>query len=63
MRFAVVNLFSLAMSTLVSFALVDVLHYPYLAVWVPLTAFVVLVNYLGSKHWAFAASAAGTEAR
>jgi putative flippase GtrA len=59
-RFAAVNLFSLTMSTAVSFALVDVLHYPYLAVWVPLTAIVVLVNYLGSKHWAFAPPAPET---
>jgi hypothetical protein len=32
-------------------------------VWVPLTAVVVVVNYLGCKHWAFAPRAVGTEAR
>ena len=63
LRFAAVNLFSLTMSTLASFALVDVRHYPYLAVWLPLTALVVLVNYLGSKHWAFAPPAAEADPR
>jgi len=63
MRFAAVNLFSLAMSTLASFALVDVLHYPSLAVWVPVTVVVVLVNYFGCKHWAFAGPALGSQTR
>jgi putative flippase GtrA len=63
LRFGVVSLFSLTMGTLVTFALVDVLGLPSLAVWVPLTAVVVVVNYLGCKHWAFAPRAVGTEAR
>jgi putative flippase GtrA len=63
LRFTAVSLFSLTMSTLVTFALVDVLGLPSLAVWVPLTAVVVVVNYLGLKHWAFAPPAIGTEAR
>jgi putative flippase GtrA len=63
MRFATVSLFSLTMSTIVTFALVDVVGLPSLAVWVPLTALVVVVNYLGCKYWAFAPRAAGTEAR
>src|SRR5215471_13641438 len=63
MRFAAVSLFSLTMSTVVTFALVDVLGLPSLAVWLPLTAVVVVVNYLGCKHWAFAPPAIGTEAR
>jgi putative flippase GtrA len=62
-RFAIVSLFSLTMSTLVTFALVDVLGLPSLAVWLPLTAVVVVVNYLGCKHWAFAPRAIRTEAR
>jgi hypothetical protein len=44
----------------VSFALVDVLRFPPLAVWVPLTVVVVVVNYLGCKHWAFAPAVAET---
>lgn len=63
MRFAAVSLFSLTMSTAVTFALVDVVGLPSLAVWVPLTAVVVVVNYLGCKYWAFAPRAVGNEAR
>ena len=63
LRFTAVSLFSLTMSTAVTFALVDVLGLPSLAVWVPLTAVVVVVNYLGCKYWAFAPRAVGTEAR
>ena len=47
MRFTAVSLFSLTMSTVVTFALVDVLGLPSLAVWVPLTAVVVVVYYFG----------------
>src|SRR5262245_51692961 len=50
MRFAAVSLFSLTMGTVVTFVLVDVLGLPSLAVWVPLTALVVVVNYLGCKY-------------
>jgi putative flippase GtrA len=63
LRFVAVSLFSLSMSTAASYALVDVLHYPPLAVWVPLTVIVVIVNYLGCKHWAFAQPALGSQAR
>ncbi len=63
LRFTAVSLFSLTMSTAVTFALVDVLGLPSLAVWVPLTALVVVVNYVGCKYWAFAPRAVGTEAR
>jgi putative flippase GtrA len=55
-RFTIVNLSSLALSTAVMFRFVDVLHYPELAVWVPTTAAAILLNYLGCKHWAFAHS-------
>ena len=63
LRFTAVSLFSLTMSTVVTFTLVDVAGLPSLAVWVPLTAVVVVVNYLGCKHWAFAPAAIRTEAR
>jgi putative flippase GtrA len=63
LRFTAISLFSLTMGTLVTFGLVDVLGWPYLAVWIPLTAVVVVVNYFGCKHWAFAPRAVGTEAR
>jgi hypothetical protein len=51
------------MSTVVTFALVDVLGMSSLAVWVPLLGIVVVVNYLGCKYWAFAPRAVGTEAK
>jgi len=33
---------------------VDVLKFPEFVVWAPLTVIVMIVNYLGCKHWAFA---------
>ncbi|MCC7081880.1 MAG: GtrA family protein [Burkholderiales bacterium] len=57
LRFAVVNLSSLALSSGVMYRFVDVLRYPEIAVWVPTTLAVMTLNYLGCKHWAFARSA------
>ena len=54
LRFAVVNLASLALSTATMFQFVDVRGYPALAVWVPTTIIVMMLNYLGCKYWAFA---------
>lgn len=53
-RFTLVNLSSLALSTLVMFHFVDVRGYPEIAVWVPTTLLVMTLNYLGCRHWAFA---------
>jgi putative flippase GtrA len=54
LRFCAVSLSSLAVSTAAMFWFVDVLAYPAIAVWVPLTLVVMTLNYLGCKHWAFA---------
>jgi putative flippase GtrA len=54
LRFVVVNLASLALSTATMFQFVDVRGYPELAVWVPMTIVVMTLNYLGCKYWAFA---------
>ncbi len=54
-RFVVVNFVSLGLSTLVMFALVDRMGFPELAVWVPLAGLIVVTNYIGFRHWAFAA--------
>jgi putative flippase GtrA len=62
-RFAAISLFSLGTGTLATFALVDVLRYPPLAVWVPVTMIVMVVNYFGCKHWAFAHPALGSQPR
>ncbi len=56
LRFAVVNLVSLTFGTAVIYVFVDLLGYPSLAVWIPLAAVIVLLNYFGCKHWAFAAA-------
>jgi putative flippase GtrA len=53
-RFALVNLVSLSLSTLAVYEFVDVLGLPAFAVWVPVTLVVMTLNYLGCKHWAFA---------
>jgi putative flippase GtrA len=55
-RFTVVNLSSLALSTLVMYLFVDTLGHPEVAVWVPTTLVVMTLNYYGCKHWAFAQS-------
>jgi putative flippase GtrA len=62
-RFTAVSFLSLATGTAATFALVDVLRYPPLAVWVPVTVIVMLVNYFGCKHWAFAPAAVEGHAR
>lgn len=54
LRFAVLNLASLVVSTLVVHRFVDVLGYPALAVWLPLTAMMMVFSYLGCRYWAFA---------
>ncbi len=53
-RFTIVNLVTLSLSTWVVFRLVDVRHYPEFQVWIPLILVVMTLNYLGCKHWAFA---------
>lgn len=54
LRFTVVNLTSLALSTAVMFLFVDLQGYPEIGVWVPTTVLVMTLNYLGCRHWAFA---------
>ena len=61
-RFVIVNLACLAFGTILVYALVDVLRYPPLLVWVPVTAVSVVLSYLGCKHWAFAAPALRSQA-
>jgi putative flippase GtrA len=54
LRFTIVNLSSLTLSVVVMYLFVDVLGHPELAVWLPTTAIVMTLNYLGCRHWAFA---------
>jgi putative flippase GtrA len=57
LRFTIVNLSSLALSTALMYRFVDVLRYPEIAVWIPTTLAVMTLNYLGCRHWAFARTA------
>ena len=52
-RFIVLNLAGLAVSTALILVLVDVLRLPYLPVWFASTALVMVLNFLGNKHWTF----------
>jgi putative flippase GtrA len=54
LRFAAVNAVTLSISTLTMFRFVDTLGYPSLLVWIPLTLVIMVLNYLGCRHWAFA---------
>jgi putative flippase GtrA len=54
LRFTAVNAVTLILSTSTMFHFVDVLGYPELAVWIPLTVVILVLNYLGCRHWAFA---------
>lgn len=54
-RFIVLNISTLAASTLIVYVLVDRMGFPELAVWLPLTLAILATHYLGMKHWAFAA--------
>jgi len=53
-RFTVLNVATLALSTWTMFMLVDRAGYSEVAVWLPLTAAILVVHYVGMKHWAFA---------
>jgi putative flippase GtrA len=53
-KFAVLNVATLAASTIVVLLLVDWAGLPALAVWLPLTIAILAAHYLGMKHWAFA---------
>lgn len=53
-RFVVVNLVSLALGTAAMHIFVDQRGFPELAVFLPLAVVITLLNYFGSKLWAFA---------
>jgi putative flippase GtrA len=60
-RFAVVNLASLTLGTAAMYIFVDRHGFPELAVFMPLAVVITLLNYYGSKLWAFARPASPTE--
>lgn len=53
LRFLALNAATLVGSTAAVFVLVDRVGLAPLAVWLPLTVVIVVVHYLGMKHWAF----------
>jgi putative flippase GtrA len=60
-RFTVVNLVSLVLGTWAMYVFVDQRGFPELAVFMPLAVVITLLNYYGSKLWAFAQPASATE--
>ena len=60
-RFTVVNFVSLALGTVAMYVFVDQRGFPELAVFMPLAVVITLLNYYGSKLWAFAQPASATE--
>jgi putative flippase GtrA len=62
-RFTVVNLVSLVLGTWAMHAFVDQRGLPEMAVFLPLAVVITLLNYYGSKLWAFAQPASASEQR
>jgi putative flippase GtrA len=52
-RFVAVSAFGLTCSTLALFIFVDLLEKPYLPTWFVTTSAIMILNFLGTKYWAF----------
>lgn len=55
-RFVVVNVVTLSLSTIAIYILVDRLEYPQYTVWLIVTGGLLVLNYVGSRYWAFASA-------
>ncbi len=53
MRFLVLNLSCLALSTLGIFVFVDIFDQPYKIIWLLTMGLVTVVNFMANKHWTF----------
>jgi putative flippase GtrA len=53
-KFVIVNIVTLTLSTLSIYMLVDRLKYPQYTVWLTITGSLLVLNYMGSRYWAFA---------
>jgi len=53
-RFVIVNVVTLTLSTIAIYILVDRLEYPQYTVWLIVTGGLLVLNYFGSRYWAFA---------
>jgi putative flippase GtrA len=58
-KFIVVNLVTLGLSTFSVYVLVDRLAYPQYPVWLTVTGTLLALNYAGSRYWAFAGPSPG----
>ena len=52
-RFVLLNLLGLGLSTLIIFVAVDLLDGPYLFTWFMTIGIVMMLNFIGQRHWAF----------
>jgi putative flippase GtrA len=57
-RFVILNIVVISGSTLIIFLFIDLLHAPYLIIWVITTGLAMVANFLGNKYWTFADSSA-----
>jgi len=55
-RFLILNIFGLALSTLIIFVFVDLLNVSYLIVWPITIGLVMIFNFIGNKYWTFSAA-------
>jgi len=55
-RFVIVNFVTLSLSTIAIYILVDRLEYPQYTVWLIVTGGLLVLNYMGSRYWAFASA-------
>lgn len=52
-RFVILNLIGLSTSSAAMFIFVDLLRWPYMAVWTAVVALMLMLNFLGNKYWTF----------
>jgi len=54
LRFILLNILGLIISTFIMFVFVDIMRAPYMFVWVSAISIVMVLNFLGNKYWTFA---------
>ena len=57
-RFVLLNVAVIGGSSIFVFLFIDLLHAPYLPVWVVATGLAMVANFLGNKYWTFADASA-----
>jgi putative flippase GtrA len=53
-RFVILNIVVIGASTVIIFLFIDLLHAPYLLIWIIATGLAMVANFLGNKYWTFA---------